>query len=317
MIKRAFLSLITLLAVISAPLIYPDDNTGQATGDINDFITIILHGADQLPANSNEDYNFYNPNEFYIGLERSANGIYNIMHYRSSNMSNYDSSHYVQEIGDFNNGFDYAASNAPDANGTYSIDYTPRLRIPQPFIGLAKCEWVYRHSFALRELVGSLKNSESGYSSLILAGELDHWWTTNNGMPIMEMLLRYNIRFSDFFLLNNATGDQRFNYIKNKIPEKIEAIIPVSDSNPNEYTITILLDSTTRTKLAKEFYQLATGNYFDPVLRERAGNIPCPNVNWAVGVWTPTSLINFLSNEGPRGKPRGPSSGLSAIPWAV
>jgi hypothetical protein len=124
---------LTLLLLTRSVYIYADEQEYQESSEYK-FITLILHGWSDAIAGTGIKDGFYDPDadRFLIAKERAEYGgdqtaQYNIMHYKFSNMADYGSETFLREIGSFNPG--------SQESGSGHI---------QPFISLARCEWVYR-----------------------------------------------------------------------------------------------------------------------------------------------------------------------------
>ena len=208
-------------------------------GAESQFITIFCHGFD--------NYIHDDPKDSVYGLtdstfdESVANADdenqRNCMFYLFSNMCDHGSDDFIREIGDFSTG---------------SLILREKQR--QCFISLAKCEWVYRNCPKLQECFGQ-----------------DFWWL-ESGTPkeisetkdysfqkMMDVLLTNGPRYTDFFIANPRTGD--FTYLAGLLKAGLSAYASVRGLT--------LFDDKAYIEIAKECYQLATGDYFDAAFMNR------------------------------------------------
>jgi hypothetical protein len=223
--KKIFVFL-GILSVFSS-LLFSQEKSVFLEND-TEFITIILHGLDRM-TQKEDNPSLYEPENYEPLGERSREyGINNIFHYNFANMSKYDSNDFIKEIGDFNNGSQIIRE-LNDGN-------------EQPFLSLARNEWIYRHSPALRKVLGYDQYGK------------DPWWFDDlDNNRKMETLLTMGPRFVDFLLVQTVVDESG-----KKVPQDSAFEIIM-----NKLRNTITGNTQDLLAVAKEFYQLASGNYYD------------------------------------------------------
>jgi hypothetical protein len=258
--KRYIYTLIIFFSLLFPyPCLY-SQQFDTALEDDSTFITIMLHGLDRY-LTWQDNPPLYQPENYEPLGERSREfGINNIFHYNFANMSRHNSNDLIREIGDFNTGSFIISERYSGSE--------------QPFISLARCEWVYRHSPALRKALGYAPGK---YPWWLEGDEKD----SNSGLAKMRVLLTLGPHFADFLMVPTELDSQNnlvpkagaFEYLKKVISNKI-----FIDILNRELGTVISFSPADLEAMAKEFYQLASGNYYDdPELAASVGGNKCPS----------------------------------------